>query len=129
MTAICHSPSKLTEKEKLLGLLLLQSKKAHSLEGKQMAVIKEAIYCITKNGVLRTTDLDHDETFKGELLSAGESSGTWFSKQGIYIIIVSMQIPDFFYLFFFLSIKGTSVFSDGDPDVHFFLSPSAKETL
>lgn len=41
-----------------------------------MAIILQGIYCSTKNGVLRTTDLDHDETFKGELLSAGESSGT-----------------------------------------------------
>lgn len=56
---------------------------------------------MTENGVWRTTDLGHDETFKGELLSAGESSGTWFSKQSIYIIIVSMQIPDFW------SVKGT----------------------
>jgi len=41
-----------------------------------MAIISQGIYCITENGILRTTDLDHDETFKGELLSAGESSGT-----------------------------------------------------
>lgn len=53
---------------------------------------------MTENGVWRTTDLDRDETFKGKSLSAVESSGTWFSKQSIYIIIVSMQIPDFWSL-------------------------------
>lgn len=87
-------PSK-TSRQRPFGGCRFKARRSHHLRGKQPARIWQGNYCIAENGVSRTTDLDHDETFKGELLSAEESSGTWLSKQSIYIIIVSMQIPDF----------------------------------
>lgn len=82
-------------KQRPFGGCCLRARRAHCLRGKKPARIWQGICCITENDVSGTTDLDHDATFKGELLSAEESSGTWLSKQSIYIIIVSMQIPEF----------------------------------
>lgn len=78
-TALCAAAPQ--NQQRPFGGCCFKARRTHCLRGRQQARIWQGIYCITANGLSRITDLDHDETFKGELLSAEESSGTWLSKQ------------------------------------------------